>query len=96
MQRYLNKKIQRKLAFAVNTSIQVLPGDSFPPSVSRKAEGSNFAFSISEKAERTSLAGTFLVFAAFLSTFTDSSANSCATIETCKLLSKLKYRKKID
>ena len=51
-------------------SIHVLPGDSVPPRVSKKDEGSTFAFLISVRAERTSGGATRRVFAAFLSTST--------------------------
>lgn len=56
-------------------SIQVLPGDSDPPSVSRNPEGSSFAFSSTDRADRISSAATLLVFAAFLRTFTLSSTS---------------------
>lgn len=63
------------LTSAVKMSIQVLPGDFDPPSVSRNPEGSSFAFSMADRADRISSAATRLVFAAFLSTFTLSSTS---------------------
>ena len=63
------------LTSAVKISIQVLPGDSFPPRVSKKAEGSTFAFSMIDSAERISSAATFLVLAASFNTFTLSSTS---------------------
>lgn len=60
---------------AVKISIQVLPGDFDPPSVSKKPEGSILAFSITERADRISCASTFLVFAAFFKIFTLSSTS---------------------
>ena len=63
------------LTSAVKTSIQVLPGDLLPPRVSKKPEGSSFAFSMIDSAERTSSAATFLVLAASFNTFTLSSTS---------------------
>lgn len=63
------------LTSAVKISIQVLPGDLLPPRVSKKPEGSSFAFSMLDSAERTSSAATFLVLAASFNTFTLSSTS---------------------
>lgn len=48
----------------VKISIHVRPGDCEPPRYSRKVEGSTLAFSIARIAAKTSVTGTFLVFAA--------------------------------
>lgn len=56
-------------------SIQVLPGDSPPPSVLRKSEVSSLVFSITDRADRISSTDTFLVFAAVFSNFTHSSTS---------------------
>ena len=60
---------------AVKISIHVLPGDFDPPSVSRNPEGSIFAFSITEKADKISSAATLLLLAAFFSNSTLSSTS---------------------
>jgi hypothetical protein len=57
---------------AVKMSIHVRGPELPPPRVSRKFEGSSFAFSKAMIAEKTSEGATFLVFAAFFKTETRS------------------------
>ena len=74
------------LTLAVKMSIHVLPGDSVPPSVSKNVDVSSFAFLILDSAESTSGAGTFLVLAASLSTFTLSATAYAKPISRKKFL----------